>query len=126
MSRNTIISISHPPRQLLTWEYHRRNRTIVLYLRDINGRFWSASGNLIKKSTLITGFQTCNEHGISRGSKPVCIGDSHMGLISRLHCLESGGAGASIVKCEGRMSVCVESNDSNTPPCSGCPPLMTH
>ncbi|SRR5258708_35337739 len=28
---------------------------------------------------------------------------------------ESGGAGASVVKCEGGMSVCVESNDSNNP-----------
>src|SRR5258708_3645999 len=82
MSRNTIISVSHPPGQLLTWEYHRQNRTILL---DVNGRFWSASGNPIKKSTLIAGFQTCKEQGTSGGSKPVHIGDLHMGLISHLH-----------------------------------------
>src|SRR5260370_11185552 len=37
-----------------------------------------------QKSTLITGFWTHNECGTSRGSKPVCIGDLRMGLISCL------------------------------------------
>ena len=80
-----IISITHPPRQLWTWEYYRQNRTIKL---DFMRRQWQALERFWKsdqKSTLITGFWTCNEHGMSRGSKPVHIGDLHMGLISRLH-----------------------------------------
>src|SRR5260221_11023293 len=31
LSRNTIISITCPPRQLRTWEYYRQNRTIKLH-----------------------------------------------------------------------------------------------
>src|SRR5258707_1408808 len=31
LSRNKIISITRPPRQLRTWEYYRQNRTIKLY-----------------------------------------------------------------------------------------------
>jgi len=31
LSRNKIISITHPPRQLRTWEYYRQNRTIKLH-----------------------------------------------------------------------------------------------
>ena len=84
LSRNTIISVSHPPRQLLTWEYHRRNPTILLYFtrrqRQVLECFWKSD----QKNTLITGFRTCNEHGTSRGSKPVHIGDLCMGLISCL------------------------------------------
>src|SRR5260221_3975008 len=84
MSRNTIISVSHPPRQLLTWEYHRRNRTILLYFtrcqQQVLECFWKSN----QKSTLITGFWTHNKCGMSRGSKPVHIGDLHMGLISCL------------------------------------------
>src|SRR5258708_6887155 len=34
---------------------------------------------------LITGFQTCNEHGMSGGPKLVYIGSVHMGPISHLH-----------------------------------------
>src|SRR5258708_29951660 len=85
LSRNTIISVSHPPRQLLTWEYHRRNRTILLYFtrcqQQVLECFWKSD----QKSTLIAGFWTHNKCGMSRGSKPVHIGDLHMGLISCLH-----------------------------------------
>src|SRR5258708_25953906 len=87
LSRNMIISITHPPRQLWTWEYYRQNRTIKL---DFMRRQWQALERFWKsdqKSTLITGFWTCNEHGMSRGSKPVHIGDLHMGLISCLQCI---------------------------------------
>src|SRR5258708_2717932 len=80
-----IISITHPPRQLWTWEYYRQNRTIKL---DFMRRQWQALERFWKsdqKSTLIAGFWTCNEHGTSGGSKPVCIGDLRMGLISHLH-----------------------------------------
>src|SRR5258708_27103342 len=31
LSRNTIISITHPPRELRTWGYYRQNRTIKLH-----------------------------------------------------------------------------------------------
>src|SRR6266436_2416050 len=79
-----IISITHPPRQLQTWEYYRQNRTIKLDFmrrqRQVLECFWKSD----QKSTLIAGFWTRNERGTSRGSKPVRIGDLHMGLISRL------------------------------------------
>src|SRR5258705_1085015 len=85
ISRNKRISVSHPPRQLLTWGYHRQNRTILLDFtrrqRQVLECFWKSD----QKSTLIAGFRTCNEHGTSRGSKPVHIGYLCMGLISRLH-----------------------------------------
>src|SRR5258708_22291953 len=81
-----IISITRPPRQLRTWEYYRQNRTIKLDFmrcqRQVLECFWKSD----QKSTLIAGFWTCNEQGTSRGSKPVHIGDLHMGLISRLQC----------------------------------------
>src|SRR5258708_27492441 len=81
-----IISITRPPRQLRTWEYYRQNRTIKLdFMRcqqQVLECFWKSD----QKNTLIAGFRTCNEQGTSRGSKPVHIGDLHMGLISRLHC----------------------------------------
>src|SRR5260370_5019500 len=84
LSRNKIISITCPPRQLLTWEYHRQNRTIKLdfmrWSQQVLEHFWKSD----QKSTLITGFWTCNEHGTSGGSKPVHIGDVCMGLISHL------------------------------------------
>src|SRR5258707_10657218 len=84
LSRNMIISITRPPRQLRTWEYYRQNRTIKLdfmrHQRQVLECFWKSD----QKSTLIAGFQTRNEQGTSRGSKPVCIGDLHMGLISHL------------------------------------------
>src|SRR6266446_10677159 len=80
-----IISITHPPRQLRTWEYYRQNRTIKLDFmrcqRQVLECFWKSD----QKSTLIAGFRTCNERDTSRGSKPVHIGDLHMGLISHLH-----------------------------------------
>src|SRR6266436_8645573 len=79
-----IISITCPPRQLQTWEYYHQNRTIKLdFMRrqwQVLECFWKSD----QKSTLIAGFWTCNERGTSRGSKPVRIGDLHMGLISRL------------------------------------------
>src|SRR5258708_3523063 len=79
-----IISITRPPRQLRTWEYYRQNRTIKLDFmrrqRQVLECFWKSD----QKSTLIAGFRTRNERGTSRGSKPVHIGDLHMGLISRL------------------------------------------
>src|SRR5258708_5698241 len=85
MSRNKRISVSHPPRQLLTWEYHRQNRTILLDFtrcqQQVLECFWKSD----QKSTLITGFWTHNKHGISGGSKPVCIGDLCMVLI---YCLQ--------------------------------------
>src|SRR5258705_6913516 len=85
LSRNLIISITRPPRQLRTWEYYRQNRTIKLDFmrrqRQVLECFWKSD----QKSTLIAGFRTCNERGTSRGSKPVRIGDLHMGLISHLH-----------------------------------------
>src|SRR5258708_29871842 len=86
LSRNMIISITHPPRQLWTWEYYRQNHTIKL---DFMRRQWQALEHFRKsdqKSTLIAGFWTCNECGMSRGSKPVHIGDLCIGLISCLHC----------------------------------------
>src|SRR5258708_5431030 len=80
-----IISITCPPKQLRTWEYYRQNRTIKLdftrHQQQVLECFWKSD----QKSTLITGFQTHNEHGTSGGSKPVHIGDLHMGLISHLH-----------------------------------------
>src|SRR5258708_33733530 len=79
-----IISITRPPRQLRTWEYYRQNRTIKLdFMRcqqQVLECFWKSD----QKNTLIAGFRTCNEQGTSRGSKPVHIGDLHMGLISCL------------------------------------------
>src|SRR5258708_3385294 len=79
-----IISITRPPRQLQTWEYYRQNRTIKLDFmrrqRQVLECFWKSD----QKSTLIAGFRTRNECGTSRVSKPVHIGDLHMGLISRL------------------------------------------
>src|SRR5258708_16575567 len=79
-----IISITRPPRQLRTWEYYRQNRTIKLDFmrcqRQVLECFWKSD----QKSTLIAGFRTHNERGTSRGSKPVHIGDLHMGLISCL------------------------------------------
>src|SRR5258708_2836779 len=72
------------PRQLRTWEYYRQNRTIKLDFmrrqRQVLECFWKSD----QKSTLIAGFRTRNKRGTSRGSKPVHIGDLHMGLISRL------------------------------------------
>src|SRR6266446_9229103 len=86
-----IISITHPPRQLRTWEYYRQNRTIKLDFmrcqRQVLECFWKSD----QKSTLIAGFRTRNERDTSRGSKPVRIGDLHMGLISCLHRLVFGG-----------------------------------
>src|SRR5258705_260547 len=83
-----IISITRPPRQLRTWEYYRQNRTIKLdfmrHQRQVLECFWKSN----QKSTLIAGFWTRNERGTSRGSKPVCIGDLHMGLISHLQCCQ--------------------------------------
>src|SRR5258708_437254 len=80
-----IISITRPPRQLRTWEYYRQNRMIKLDFmrrqRQVLECFWKSD----QKSTLIAGFWTHNERGTSRGSKPVHIGDLHMGLISCLH-----------------------------------------
>src|SRR5258708_3721163 len=87
--RYMIISITRPPRQLRTWEYYHQNRTIKLDFmrrqRQVLECFWKSD----QKSTLIAGFWTCNEQGTSRGSKPVHIGDLHMGLISRLHQLHA-------------------------------------
>src|SRR5258708_26781930 len=86
-----IISITRPPRQLRTWEYYRQNRTIKLdFMRcqwQVLECFWKSD----QKSTLIAGFRTRNERGTSRGSKPVHIGDLHMGLISCLHFSVSRG-----------------------------------
>src|SRR5260221_969364 len=85
-----IISITRPPRHLRTWEYYRQNRTIKLDFmrrqRQVLECFWKSD----QKSTLIAGFRTRNERGTSRGSKPVHIGDLHMGLISRLHWIRKG------------------------------------
>src|SRR5258706_11225400 len=81
-----IISITRPPRQLREWEYYRQNRTIKLDFmirqRQVLECFWKSD----QKSTLIAGFRTHNERDTSRESKPVCIGDLHMGLISCLQC----------------------------------------
>src|SRR6266446_7635122 len=88
-----IISITRPPRQLRTWEYYRQNRTIKLDFmrrqRQVLECFWKSD----QKNTLIAGFWTRNERGTSRGSKPVRIGDLHMGLISHLHRLPHLGEG---------------------------------
>src|SRR5260221_13834089 len=87
MSRNMIISITHPPRQLQTWEYYHQNCMIKLdFMRcqqQVLECFWKSD----QKSTLIAGFQTRNKQGTSRGSKLVHIGDLHMGLISHLQCM---------------------------------------
>src|SRR5258708_3453113 len=87
-----IISITRPPRQLRTWEYYRQNRTIKLDFmrrqRQVLECFWKSD----QKSTLIAGFRTRNERGTSRGSKPVHIGDLHMGLISRLQRNKTGAS----------------------------------
>src|SRR5258705_10004656 len=84
-----IISITRPPRQLWTWEYYRQNRTIKLDFmrcqRQVLECFWKSD----QKSTLIAGFWTCKKCGTSGGSKPVCIGDLHMGLISHLQWLDT-------------------------------------
>src|SRR5258708_19335544 len=73
------------PKATRTWEYYRQNRTIKLDFmrrqRQVLECFWKSD----QKNTLIAGFRTRNECGTSRGSKPVHIGDLHMGLISRLH-----------------------------------------
>src|SRR5258708_31767541 len=86
-----IISITHPPKQLRTWEYYCQNRTIKLDFmrcqRQVLECFWKSD----QKSTLIAGFWTHNEQGTSRGSKPVHIGDLHMGLISHLQHLHRLG-----------------------------------
>src|SRR5260221_14394084 len=88
-----IISITCPPRQLRTWEYYRQNRTIKLdFMRhqwQVLECFWKSD----QKSTLIAGFRTRNKQGTSRGSKPVCIGDLHMGLISHLHQVQESAVG---------------------------------
>src|SRR5258706_2357253 len=74
-----IISITHPQRQLRTWEYYRQNRTIKL---DFMRRQWQVLECFWKSDQ--KNIRTHNERSTSRGSKPVCIGDLHMGLISRL------------------------------------------
>src|SRR5258708_9038510 len=51
--------------------------------RQVLECFWKSD----QKSTLIAGCRTRNEQGTSRWSKPVHIGDLHMGLISCLHWL---------------------------------------
>src|SRR5258705_13600334 len=83
-----MISITRPPRQLRTWEYYIQNRTIKLDFmkrqRQVLECFWKSD----QKSTLIAGFRSRNEGDTSRGSKPVRIGDLHMGLISRLQCVD--------------------------------------
>src|SRR5258708_5576522 len=75
------------PKATTDREYYRQNRTIKLDFmrcqRQVLECFWKSD----QKSTLIAGFWTCNEQGTSRGSKPVHIGDLHMGLISHLHCM---------------------------------------
>src|SRR5258705_3072693 len=72
------------PKATRTWEYYRQNRTIKLDFmrrqRQVLECFWKSD----QKSTLIAGFRTHNERDTSRESKPVCIGDLHMGLISCL------------------------------------------
>src|SRR5260221_6684259 len=80
-----IISITHPPRQLRTWEYYHQNRTIKIdFMRhqwQVLECFWKSD----QKSTLITGFWTRNKCSTSGESKPVHIGDLCMGIISCLH-----------------------------------------
>src|SRR5258707_4924413 len=122
LSRNKIISITHPPRQLRTWEYYRQNRTVKL---DFMRHQWQALECFWKsnqKNTLITGFQTCNEHGTSGGSKPVCIGDLHMGLISRLHQLHASHPAMNLATYLDSPGHCDTS--SSVFQCPGCPTPM--
>src|SRR5258705_1953754 len=74
------------PKATTDREYYLQNRTIKLDFmrrqRQVLECFWKSD----QKSTLIAGFRTRNEQGTSRGSKPVHIGDLHMGLISHLQC----------------------------------------
>src|SRR5258708_3325844 len=67
--------------------------------------FWKSD----QKSTLITGFWTCNKQGTSRGSKPVHIGDLHMGLISCLHqMMEDAGTGVTELLVARAAQVCCQ------------------
>src|SRR5258708_23871395 len=101
-----IISITHPPRQLRTWEYYRQKGTIKLdFMRcqwQVLECFWKSD----QKSTLIAGFWTHNEQGTSRGSKPVRIGDLHMELISRLHRMHHSTLGHHSNKSSHRHAIC--------------------
>src|SRR5258708_31132332 len=66
-----------------------------------------------QKSTLIAGFWTHNEHGMSGGSKPVHIGDLRMGLIS---CLQQSSAKTPKLTCQlARMSCHKTGGKSGTP-----------
>src|SRR5258708_5616444 len=109
-----IISITRPPRQLRTWEYYRQNRTIKLDFmrrqRQVLECFWKSD----QKNTLIAGFRTRNERGTSRGSKPVHIGDLHMGLISRLHRV---GRWVGLMPCQGERIIRGERKTMWIAPC---------
>src|SRR5258708_1072375 len=116
-----IISITRPPRQLQTWEYYCQIKLdFMRHQWQVLECFWKSD----QKSTLIAGFWTCNERGTSRGSKPVHIGDLHMGLISRLHRAELTAANTTIknlseavvnFSCTGNVSKTQEEEVGPTP-----------